>query len=175
MSLSFTNQSLSPDELPTLEAIEFHALETAYLKVERITVLITLSVILTAGVSMTLIFSSVMDTMMVVGASVIFLLFAILLFVSTELSFKYSGYALREKDVIYRSGWIVRKERIVMLNRIQHVSIQSGPLERKFGLSSVSLYTAGASDADFTIRGIKTETAQQIKDWVSKKLNDDIS
>jgi len=48
-------------------------------------------------------------------------------------------------------------------------------LERKFGLSSVSLYTAGASDADFTIRGIKMETAQQIKEWVSKKLNDDIS
>src|SRR5690606_32762321 len=120
-------------------------------------------------------FNSSMDTMLVIAASVIFLLFTALLFFSTELGFKYSGYALREKDIIFRSGWIVRKERIVMLNRIQHVSVQSGPLERAFGLSSVSLYTAGASDADFTIRGIKIETAQQIKEWVSKKLNDDIS
>ncbi len=173
MSPSFTNQSLSPGDLPTLKAIAFQPLEPAYLMVERITVLITLSVILIAGVSMAIMFNSSMDTMLVIAASVVFLLFAALLFFSTELSFRYSGYALREKDIIYRNGWIVRKERIVMLNRIQHVSVQSGPLERKFGLSSVSLYTAGASDADFTIRGIKIETAQQIKEWVSKKLNDD--
>ena len=76
MSLSFTNQSLSPENLPTLEAIEFHALEAAYLKVERITVLITLGVILTAGVLMSLIFSNVMNNMIMIGASILFLLFA---------------------------------------------------------------------------------------------------
>ena len=175
MNPIFTNRSLSPDDLPTLNEIEFQPLERAYLKVERIALLITLSVILIAGISMSVIFSSLMDLLVAVIAFVVFLLFALLLFVSTEISFRYSGYALREKDIIYRSGWIVRKERIVMLNRIQHVSVQSGPLERKFGLSSVSLFTAGASDADFTIRGISNETAQQIKEWVSKRLNEELS
>ncbi|MBK7123972.1 MAG: PH domain-containing protein [Chitinophagaceae bacterium] len=42
-----------------------------------------------------------------------------------------------------------------------HVSVQSGPIERKFGLASISIYTAGSDEADLTIRGINTETAQQ--------------
>jgi uncharacterized protein len=175
MSLYFTNQNISPDELPKVETIEFHPLEPDFLKVERISVMIILAVILIAASSLFMIFDNFKDLLVVIPALFVFLLFAAFLFVSTEISFKFSGYALREKDIVYRSGWIIRKERIVMLNRIQHVSVQSGPIERKYGLSSVSLFTAGASDADFTIKGIKAETAGQIKKWISNRLNGETS
>ena len=175
MNLTFSNQNIAPEELPTLETVAFYPLEPAFLKIERISAVTTLTVMLIAGGSVFLIFDNLKESLIIWAASAVFLSFAAVLIFSTEMSFKFSGYALREKDIIYRSGWIVRKERIVMLNRIQHVSVQSGPLERAFGLSSVSLYTAGASNADFTIRGIKTETAGQIKEWVSKRLNEDNS
>lgn len=171
MNLPFTNQNVWPEQLPSLEAIEFQPLESAYLKVERISVTIILCVLLMVGGALFAAFYEWSDLLLLTAASVVFLAFAALLFVSTEISFRRSGYALREQDIIYRSGWIVQKERIVMLNRVQHVSVQSGPMERNFGLASVSLYTAGASGADFTIRGIKEETAQRIKAWVSTRLN----
>src|SRR5688500_13683010 len=86
-------------------------------------------------------------------------------------SFKYRGYAIRDKDVLFRPGWLVRKVRRVPLNRVQHVSVQSGPIERLYKLASVSIYTAGAGAADFTIRGIREDKAQQIKEWISNQLN----
>jgi len=65
--------------------------------------------------------------------------------------------------------------RAVPLKRIQHVSVQSGPIERKFGLASISIYTAGSEEADFTIKGITEPTAQQIKEWISTQLNGELN
>ena len=91
--------------------------------------------------------------------------------ISVNYGFRHSGYALRTKDILFKRGWIIRKIRVVPLKRIQHVSLQSGPVERKFGLASISIYTAGSEEADFTIRGITQQTAQQIKEWISTQLH----
>jgi membrane protein YdbS with pleckstrin-like domain len=97
-------------------------------------------------------------------------------FIADTIGFKVAGYALREKDVLYRSGWIIRKTRMVPLNRIQHVSMQSGPIERKYGLASITLFTAGGNDSDdFSIRGITTQTATELKEWIRSKISDSSS
>jgi hypothetical protein len=103
-------------------------------------------------------------------AAVAFIAITVIGWIAETISFKNSGYALRENDLLYRTGWLVRKIRVVPLKRIQHISVQSGPIERMYGLASVSVYTAGSDNADFTIKGISKETASKIKDWVSTKV-----
>jgi membrane protein YdbS with pleckstrin-like domain len=66
------------------------------------------------------------------------------------------GVALREFDIAYRSGLYWRKTVIVPFNRIQHVEVSSGPLQRKFGLATVKLFTAGGSSVDLRVDGLST-------------------
>lgn len=171
--MNFTNHTIPPTELPAIEEVSFHPLEKNYLLVERISITIATLVMLVLALLFFYFIDKLQDPLILSTVLLAFILFSGLAFFFTGIDFKYSGYALRERDVLYRSGWFIRKLRVVMLSRVQHVSIQAGPLERKFGLSSVSIFTAGASQADFTIKGIKAETAQNIKEWISQQANGD--
>lgn len=166
--MDFSNQTISPVDLPSIEEVTFIPLEKDYLLVERISFYLSQAIIIAIGVPVFLLVDSLQDARVIFIALALFLSLSVLSFVSTGLSFKFSGYALRERDLLFRSGWLKRRMRIVVRSRIQHVSVQSGPIERKFGLSSVSIFTAGSSEADFTIKGIKEQTALGIKEWIGK-------
>lgn len=82
------------------------------------------------------------------------------------------GVALREFDIAYRSGLYWRKTVIVAFNRIQHVEVSSGPLQRKFGLATVKLFTAGGSSVDLRIDGLAKERAEQIRAFIANKIEE---
>jgi membrane protein YdbS with pleckstrin-like domain len=167
LSMNFTNSVIAPEELPSMEDVNFHPLEKDFLVVERISLLIFMGLLLAIGVVFFSLIENLQKPLIISAAVTVYGLFVLLRLIAINIGYKYSGYALRERDVLFRSGWLKRKTRVVILNRVQHVSVQSGPLERKFGLSSVSIFTAGSSEADFTINGITEETAQRIKAWIS--------
>ena len=82
------------------------------------------------------------------------------------------GIALREFDIAYRSGLFWRKTVIVAFNRVQHVEVSSGPLQRKFGLASVKFFTAGGSSVDLRVDGLTAERAEQIRTFIAAKIDD---
>ena len=90
-------------------------------------------------------------------------------------SFSRKAYALRERDLIYRSGWIIQRFSICPFNRIQHCSLSAGPFERKLGLSSISVYTAGTEGSDIKISGLTEATAFALRDFIMKKAGTDDS
>ena len=169
--MNFVNSNISPDDLPSIESITFHPLERKYLKVQRLSLMIGMVVLLIIAVVLFWFIKKLQDPLIIYTASGVYLLIVIISWIGDGIGFRYSGYALRDKDILFRNGWLIRKARVVPLNRVQHVSIQSGPFERRFGLASVSVFTAGSGAADFTIKGITGEKAQQIKDWISNQLN----
>lgn len=173
LRMNFTNNIVSPENLPSVEEVSFTPLEKAYLTVETITFGIIMGIIAVLGLVSFLIMDEPTEPLIVVSVVLGYIVFWIVVLAAIQISYKYSGYALREKDLLYRSGWLNRKTRIVMINRIQHISVQSGPLERKFGLASVSVFTAGSTAADFTIKGINEEIAQKIKSWISAETQED--
>lgn len=173
LRMNFTNSLIDPDGLPTVEEVDFIPLERDYLMVERISLAIAMGILLAIGLSLFLSIERLHDPVLILSAVVLFGIFVTMNVVAIQINYKYSGYAIREKDLLYRSGWLHRKTRIVLISRIQHVSVQSGPLDRRFGLASVSVFTAGSAAADFTIKGIKEETAQKIKTWVSAETKED--
>jgi membrane protein YdbS with pleckstrin-like domain len=73
------------------------------------------------------------------------------------------GIALREHDIAYRSGLYWRKTVMLAYNRVQHVEVSSGPLQRKFGLASVKFFTAGGSSVDLKVDGLTRERAEQMR------------
>ncbi|WP_226789000.1 PH domain-containing protein [Polaribacter porphyrae] len=101
-----------------------------------------------------------------------FFLFFEYIFLHLFLGFPKRKYAVREKDISYTSGLFIKKMTTVPFSRIQHVEIDEKPVSRLFDLAALSVYTAGDSSDDLEIKGIKKETAQQIKEFISTKINE---
>ncbi len=170
--MNFTNEVVIPHDLPQIENIAFHPLERNYLLAKRISLIISFAILLLISTSLFIFLEEIQRPLILYSSLSATILLIIFSWIGTNISFSLSGYAIRDKDILVRSGWLVRKIKILPLNRVQHVSVQSGPLERKFGLASVSVFTAGTGSADFTVRGITQSRAQQIKDWISTQINE---
>jgi uncharacterized protein len=91
------------------------------------------------------------------------------------LDVRYRGWALREHDLIYRSGVIWRKTVILPFARIQHVETASGPVERQFGLMRLKCFTAGGAMTDLSVEGLDEESAGQVRQYLLEQIRDDQS
>ncbi len=76
------------------------------------------------------------------------------------------GYLIRDHDFSYRSGVISRTVTTVPFARVQHVSIDRGPVARAFGLATLNLRTAGSG---VVVPGVDHETAQRLKNLVADR------
>ena len=52
--------------------------------------------------------------------------------------------------------------------------IHRNPIERKLGLSSLKIFTAGGSGVDLQIRGMENERAEKIKQFILEKSKKEI-
>ncbi|MDQ8186680.1 PH domain-containing protein [Pelagicoccus sp. SDUM812002] len=86
---------------------------------------------------------------------------------------KRRGVALREEDIVFKRGLFWHQHTLLPLNRIQHIEIHRGPIERKLGLSSLRLYTAGGSGVDLQISGLESERADRIKQFILDKAKNE--
>lgn len=73
-------------------------------------------------------------------------------------------FAVGDADVVIRRGVWWRTTSIIPHSRIQHVDTAHGPLERKLGLSSVVIFTAGTVGASITIPGLPADEADELRD-----------
>jgi membrane protein YdbS with pleckstrin-like domain len=73
------------------------------------------------------------------------------------------GYAERDEDLLVRHGLMVRRLSIVPYARMQFVDVTAGPLERAFGLATVTLHTA-AAHSDATVPGLEGPEAARLRD-----------
>lgn len=159
--------------VPDAAEIEFIPVERAYLKVMRLEWLITMVVIGLAIAALFYFQPRLQQPLRITVGISLWVMIALIWYLSTEPQFSSKAYALREHDITYRSGWIIKTIRTSPFSRIQHSNISSGPLERKFGLASLIIYTAGSGGADTKIPGLKESVAHDIKDWLNKRVSDE--
>ena len=63
----------------------------------------------------------------------------------------HAAYATTAWGVLFRSGWWTRRLAIVPLARIQTVGLGESPFDRRHGMASVRIDTAGAAASGYTI------------------------
>lgn len=101
------------------------------------------------------------------GWLVIWILFNVFI----PLKFRQKGYALRSRDIVYKSGLLWKKKIIIPFNRIQHCEIQQGPFSKMFGLKSLTVFTAGGGSSDLSIGGLPEDGAEELKEFIVAKIN----
>lgn len=96
-----------------------------------------------------------------------FVLLAVALFyvvVHPILLYRATGFRIDERVIEIKSGVLFRSLRLVPLSRLQHVDLQTDPMERMFGLSTLVLHTAGTHSARVGIDGLDAEEALRLRD-----------
>lgn len=144
--MSFINTAVDLSVLPAAEEVVLKPIHHSYLKLLRIEWAIATILLIVVVVLLLVFVPSIFEThwwwIIIVAALAIIIPYGLM----QEKSFPYKAYAVREHDVIYQKGWLVRTLKVCPFNRIQNCTISSGPLERTRKLASLILYTAGVSD-----------------------------
>lgn len=112
-----------------------------------------------------------LPTLFYVLTPLLIIAFGGFLFWINRMAFKKRGFAIREKDLLYRSGVLATTTIIVPFNRIQHIAVNEGVFSRMYGLAALEIYTAGGSSSDLTISGIEKEKAISIKEFLMNNIN----
>jgi uncharacterized protein len=79
---------------------------------------------------------------------------------------KRKTYALREQDLSFSSGLIFRKTITQPILRIQHIELKRGPVERKVGLATLQVFSAGGVSHTFEIPGLPHKRAGQLRQFI---------
>lgn len=169
---NFTNSILLPEDLPEVESKTFNLLNKKYLRILLLRILILFLFLAGALVTFLLLTEEKPPIFITVSISLAIVLAVALLLAVTILGFPKKGYLVREKDVSYQRGLITYKVTSVPLNRIQHVEVSQGVLEKMFGLSSVKIFTAGGTSSDLSIPGLTVDEAKKVKAYLSGKISE---
>ncbi|MFZ1704102.1 MAG: PH domain-containing protein [Saprospiraceae bacterium] len=167
----FQNKLISKDELPTIDEVDFSHLEKGYdrlLKMQSIIGITIFGFFVFVGVVF------LIQWTVIILYAIIFLIYVLISGIVLWLGFnawKYKGFAIREHDLLFKSGILFKQMTIVSFNRIQHIEIHQGPFDRYFNVADLTLFTAGGSASDLTIPGLSPQVAGQLKEWIMKKTS----
>lgn len=171
---NFTNETLNLNSLPKFEEVSFSPLHKNYIKVVYINIAITL-LIFAVGIGVLLYFNEeLQNTLSYSISGISYLVFALIIFFSSIASVKKRGFAVREKDILYKRGLISTTTTMIPFNRIQHVAMHEGAFSRIFDLAQIQIFTAGGNSSDIKISGIEKEKAENIKELLMQKIQNHI-
>lgn len=171
--MPFSNTQIDFSDIPAIQEIDYQTLQKSYLNVNLVTALIFWTVIafvfylnvflnwLFADKEMEAFFDKYMILLLVGFVVVTIARFAII-----YIGFYKKGYAVREKDISYKTGLFFKTKTMIPFNRIQHSEVKQGPIERLFGIASLNIFTAGGSSSDLTIPGLTMEKANHLKQFI---------
>ncbi|MDH3648759.1 MAG: PH domain-containing protein [Saprospiraceae bacterium] len=165
----FENNNLPTESLPQITRLEFQGIEKDYAKILYISNTIFFVAVLVAIILVIMLelgFSHWLSPTLILAWLALYLGSLWL----SSISVAHKEYALRQKDISYKSGIFFRNWITVPFNRVQHCEISRGVLDNAFGLSVLRVFTAGGSGSDISIPGLKPETADRLKELIIAKI-----
>ena len=78
------------------------------------------------------------------------------------------GYAEADDDLLVRRGVAFKKLSVIPYGRMQYVDVNQGPIDRHFGISQVTLYTASPTP-DASLHGLPEAEAYRLRDRLTAR------
>lgn len=89
------------------------------------------------------------------------------------LEYRHASYVIDADGIEIRRGVVWRRVISVPRSRVQHIDVSQGPLERAYGLGSMSIYTAGTEYAHVGLSGLDHRVALSLRDRLLPKESAD--
>ena len=164
----FENPEIALEDLPAIEKLDWQTLDSRFVRrllVERLVVVLLVTV------------ASVIPGILLgdkfappVPLWLFAILFAIPFMAWPFISVPKRGYVVRDKDIVFKFGVVFRSVTAVPFNRIQHVETSSTPLDRKFDIAALQIFTAGGSGGDLKIEGLGADVAERLRIYILEKV-----
>ena len=90
-----------------------------------------------------------------------------------ELEYRYTWYAVDDHGIQIQRGVYWRSLTNVPRSRVQHTDVRQGPLERRYGLGTLIVHTAGIAHARVELPGLSHADALKIRDQLLPMETDD--
>ena len=162
----FTNPALDTEDLPRLDTATFQPVDRRQLLLEIGLYLVTVTVAgIVLAVVLLLSISAFWALVPVLGAGVVGAAGVGVIRAAHERR----GWLVREHDISIRRGIVRRRVTTIPFNRVQHAAVNTGPLDRLFGLARLEVYTAGGQRADLSLEGLPHDRAQQLRELVTDR------
>ncbi|MEO1167485.1 MAG: PH domain-containing protein [Pseudomonadota bacterium] len=112
------------------------------------------------------------SSLWIIGAGIFLYMATILLL--PERRYRRWGYRQEGQGIRIASGLIVRRETVVPYDRVQHIDISRGPIERFFGVAMLTLHTAGSYNSTVDLPGLAHEDAERMRDEIRTFIRHDL-
>lgn len=83
------------------------------------------------------------------------------------------GYRLAEERLQVVRGVIFRSDTVVPFGRVQHIDVHQGPIERHYGIATLTVHTAGTHNASVHLPGLGHEDALAMREEIRAAIRRD--
>ncbi len=83
------------------------------------------------------------------------------------------GYNMSADRLRVVKGIWWNSDTVVPFGRVQHIDVDQGPIERFFGLGTMTLHTAGSHNASVHLPGLKHELAVEMREAIRAHIKRD--
>ena len=83
------------------------------------------------------------------------------------------GYVMGDDRLRVVRGVLFRSDTVVPFGRVQHIDVDQGPLERAYGLATLTLHTAGNHNASVALPGLAEPDARAMRETIRARIRRD--
>jgi membrane protein YdbS with pleckstrin-like domain len=87
--------------------------------------------------------------------------------------YRYTRWRLDADGFSLRKGRLWQSDIRVPVNRVQHLDLRRGPLERRYGLATLVIHTAGTRDSAVNVGGLADADAEALRDLLARQAEHD--
>lgn len=156
-----------------MQRIDYKPVNSKYKTQLRIEILLNWGVVMVAAIIASVFIPSPWHWLSAAAAAVLMVLIILLITLWVPRRYKLTGYAMEPLEVHYRTGALWRQQTAVPINRVQHVEITQGPVERALSLARLVLYTAGGTGSDLAVPGLLQEDAETLRNQLLRQIGEE--
>lgn len=153
-----TDQLLDDDELTRLHPNYAHALRVQ-------TTLTAIPVLIGALVAEFAVRDSVALPPGVIAGPVLLIALALIIRIPAR-RYNARGYQISADRLRVVRGLLFRSDTVVPFSRVQHIDVHQGPIDRFFGIATLTLHTAGNHNAAVALPGLGEPLAREMREAI---------
>lgn len=97
----------------------------------------------------------------------------VVVLVGPWLSWSAWGWRIHRREILIERGVFFKSVSGIPMERVQHVDVRQGPLERALGLAQLHIHTASGVGSDGVIPGLERSAAESLRDQLLEEVDGD--
>ena len=85
------------------------------------------------------------------------------------------GYDMGADELHVQHGLWTRTRTVVPFGRVQHIDVAQGPIERRYGVGTLILHTAGTRSSAVSLPGLAFAEAEAMRDQIRGKIRQELA